>query len=219
MAEIPIERKEGRNWLPLIGGLLALLVLGFCFLRPGNDDTATATNDTSGVGTAVGTAAAGAAGATDSAAAAAAASAAAPAGGARAASDAFTTYVAQRDTANESEGRHQYTAEGVRRLAAALEEISGGNPSIAVWADSMRSAVGRLQRSSDKDVHADDARAAFNAAVSAMAAIDKARGQTRDVEPMRKIAAELSSTRPLVPQLPVVHRFFEAARDAVHAMK
>jgi hypothetical protein len=42
MAEIPIERKERRNWLPLVLGLLALLaVLGYCFTR--NRDTATPT--------------------------------------------------------------------------------------------------------------------------------------------------------------------------------
>ena len=40
MAEIPIERKEARNWLPLVLGLLALLALLFWFLRGRGDAVA-----------------------------------------------------------------------------------------------------------------------------------------------------------------------------------
>jgi hypothetical protein len=107
----------------------------------------------------------------------------------------------------------------VRLLAGALEELAGDRQAIRVYADSMRSSVDRLQRTSDNDVHADDARAAFNAAVSAMEVVDRARGRTRDVAPMRGIARELSSQRPLVPQLGTVQRFFEAARDALQQMR
>jgi hypothetical protein len=212
MAEIPIQRKERRNLLPLILGALVLLaLLGWCATR---DRGATAAGDMPAVDTGMSVSGA-AAGAAAGAAGAAGATAAAGAGGAT--SD-FVSYVTARDTAQETEGNHQYTAGGVRRLAAALEQVAGGSPSIQVYADSMRSSVDRLQQSADTDVHADDAKAAFNAAVSAMAAIDKARGTTRDVAPMRAIARELSSSRPLVPQLPVVQRFFEAASTALQAM-
>ena len=208
MAEIPIERKEGRNWLPLILlGLLVLALLGYCFTRRGDDavvaDTTATVGDTTGA--AVGAAGAGAAGA-------------AATGGAV---DQFVQFVSSRDTTAETEGNHQYTATGTRLLAAALEELAGpGNAgTIAAHADSMRSSVDRLQRSSDNDRHADDARWAFNAGVSAMEVIDRARGRTRDVAPMRAIAGELSPNQPLLPQLGVVHRFFEAARDAVQQMR
>jgi hypothetical protein len=220
MAEIPIERKEGRNWLPLILGLLALLLLlGFCFMRRGNDGVATAPADSAAV--------AAAPGATDSAAgntaaapvAGAAAGAAAGGGNASTAIEQFAQFVQQRDTTQETEGQHAYTAEGTRRLAAALDAVAGGNPNISVYADSMRSSIDRLQRSSDKDVHADDAKAAFSAATSAMEQIDRARGRTRDVAPMRAIYNQLSSQRPLLPQLGTVHRFFEAARDALNGMR
>jgi len=205
MAEIPIERKEGRNWLPLILGLLALLLLlGFCFMRRGNDGVATAPADSAAV--------AAAPGATDTA-------AAAGGGNANGAIEQFAQFVQQRDTTQETEGQHAYTAEGTRRLAAALDAVAGGNPNISVYADSMRSSIDRLQRSSDKDVHADDAKAAFSAATSAMEQIDRARGRTRDVAPMRAIYNQLSSQRPLLPQLGTVHRFFEAARDALNGMR
>jgi len=221
MAEIPIERKsKGPGWLPWLLGLLLLLLLGYCFARRRNaapavaDSSATSGTPAAADSTATsGTpAVAGAATATDSA-------NAASAGGAAGAIDQFTQFVAQRDTSKETEGQHQYTAEGVRRLAAALEGIAGGSPSIQVWADSMRRSVDRLQQSAATDVHADDAKAAFSAAVSAMAAIDKARGRTRDVAPMRAIYGQLDGKKPLLPQLPTVYRFFDAARDALQAMK
>lgn len=214
MAELPIERKEGRNWLPLLLlGLLLLAVLGYCATR-GDDDAPATADTTSAVGTAGDTALGGAA----TGAAGAGAAGTAAAGGAVAE---FAQFVAARDTSAETEANHQYTATGTRLLAAALDEVAGaGNRSaIQAYADSMRSAVDRLQRSAADDRHADDARAAFNAAVSAMESLDRAQGRTRDVAPMRAIARELSPDRPLVPQLGVVHRFFEAARDALQAMQ
>ena len=212
MAEIPIERKEGRNWLPLLLGLAALLLLAFFLLRRNSgDQTTVARADSTAVvaGTttdaAAGTVAGGAAGAM--------------AGGAGGdAVSQFAQFVDARDTTSETEARHQYTAEGVRRLATALESVAGRDVSIQTYADSMRGAIDRLQRSGPQDRHADDAKAAFNAAVTAMTRIDQARGRTRDVAPMRAIAAELDGSRPLVPQLPTVHRFFAAARDALRAM-
>ena len=209
MAEIPIQPKKRTSLLPLILGALALLLLlGYCVTR----DRDAATADTT------------AAGAADTASGAGAAAGAAAGGGA-AVSD-FIAYVSARDTAQETEGNHQYTAGGVRRLAAALDELAaagaGGSAAAAVdiraYADSMRRSVDRLQRSDANDRHADDAKAAFSAAVSAMTVIDRARGRTRDVAPMRAIYGELDSRRPLVPQLGVVQRFFEAARDGLQSM-
>jgi hypothetical protein len=206
MAEIRIEEKRRRNLLPLIIGALLLLALaGWC-----------ATRDRDGADTADG-ARTDATASTATAAGAGAAGTATGAGGGGAVAD-FASYVTARDTAQETEGNHQYTAGGVRRLAAALEESAAGNPDIAVYADSMRRSVDRLQQGANTDVHADDAKAAFSAAVSAMAQIDQARGRTRDVAPMRAIYGELSSKRPLLPQLGTVQRFFEAARDGLQSM-
>jgi hypothetical protein len=219
MAEIPIERKEGRNWLPLLLGLLALLALLFFFLRNRNaPDTAARPADTTAVAAAPAAGTDSAAGALAPAAGAAAAGAAAG-GGAGGAIDQFVQFVQARDTSNETEGQHQYTAEGTRRLATALDAIAGGSPNISVYADSMRRSIDRLQQSSDNDVHADDAKAAFSAAVSAMEQIDRARGRTRDVAPLRATYNDLSGRRPLLPQLPTVDRFFKAAADALQQMR
>lgn len=190
MAEIKIEEKKRGGLLPIIlGAILLLLLLGWCTMRDRTTGTGSL-EDTTRVSTAP------------------------PATAARD----FITYVTTRDTVQETEGNHQYTAGGVRRLATALEEIAGGNPNIAVYADSMRSSVDRLQQSSESDVHADDAKAAFSAAVSAMEQIGRARNTALDAASMRAIYNDLTSQQPLMPQLPVVQRFFEAARDALQGM-
>jgi hypothetical protein len=153
------------------------------------------------------------------AAGAAAAGAGAAGGGANGAIDQYAQFVQARDTAQETEANHGYTAEGTNRLAAALEAVAGGDPNIGAYADSMRRSIERLRASGPTDTHADDAKAAFSAAVTAMEQIDRARGRTRDVAPMRAIYNELSGQRPLMPQLPVVDRFFRAAAEALQAMR
>jgi hypothetical protein len=227
MAEIPIERKEGRNWLPLILGLLALLaILGFCFTRRGAETAARPADSASTSGTAAGGTASGAVAGpvpADSAAATntggAPAVAGATAGGANGLIEQFTTFVQTRDTTQETEGNHVYTAEGTSRLAAALDGIAGGSPNISVYADSMRRSIQRLRTSGAQDVHADDAKAAFSAAVSAMEQINRARGRNTDVAQMRAIYNELSSQRPLLPQLGTVDRFFKASAQALQQMR
>jgi hypothetical protein len=171
VAEIKIQEKK-RNLLPLILGALALLLLlGYCLTR----DRGGAVADTTAATAAPDTVrAAGDAGTTGAAAAI---------GGGAAVAD-FVAFAGARDTAQETEANHQYTAGGVRRLAAALDELAaagaGGSAAAAVdiraYADSMRRSVDRLQQSAADDRHADDAKAAFSAAVSAMTAIDRARG-------------------------------------------
>lgn len=209
MAEIPIEKKERSNLLPLLlGALLLLALLGWCVTRDRDVEPVPGAADTTAVMTPGDTTLTGAG---------AAAGAAVGAGG-NAVND-FVTYVATRDTSMETEANHQYTAGGVRRLAAAVEQAAGPNAaSIQVYADSMRSSVDRLQQSAATDRHADDAKAAFSAAVSAMEQLDRAKGRTRDVAPMRAIYNQLNSQQPLMPQLGTVDRFFAAARDALQAM-
>ena len=95
MAEIPIQRKEGRNIWPMLLGLLALLaVLWFIFGRRNNDNTAAARADSTAVASgAVTTDSAGGAMANHNMAAGAAAGTAAGAGAA-------TVQLADADIAN-----------------------------------------------------------------------------------------------------------------------
>jgi hypothetical protein len=220
MAEIPIERTQRRNWLPLILGLLALLaILGYCFSRNRGAETTTATAAAAGDSAAVTARAVPADSGAATSGAGTGAVAGATAGGANGLIDQYAQFIQARDTAQETETNHVYTAEGTSRLAAALEGIAGGNPNIGAYADSMRRSIQRLRTSGPNDTHADDAKAAFSAAVSAMEQIDRARGRTRDIAPMRAIYNELDPKRPLLPQLGTVDRFFRAAGDALQAMR
>lgn len=50
MADIPIQRKEGRNIWPLLIGLLVIVaVVWFVFARPGTPDTAAVRADSAAV--------------------------------------------------------------------------------------------------------------------------------------------------------------------------
>lgn len=231
MAEIPIQRKERRNWLPLLLGLLLIAALVYWFAcRPRSTSPVAGGTDSAAVAGGAGTA--GAAGDTsarragpvpaDSAAATntggAPAVAGATGGGAQALVGQFVDYVQKHDTTQESEGNHVYTAEGTSRLAAALDGIAGGSPNIAAYADSMRRSIQRLRTSSPKDVHAEDAKAAFSAAVSAMDQIGRARNKANDVAPMRAIYNQLDPKVPLMRQLATVDRFFKAAADAIQKL-
>lgn len=217
MAEIPIERKEGRNWLPLIlGALLLLALLAYCFTR--NRDVVPVAGTADSAAVTAGAVPADSAPATTGGAPGAVTGV--TAGGANGLIDQYVAFVQAPDTAQETEEDHVYTAEGTSRLAAALEGIAAGNPNVGVYADSMRRAIQRLRTSSAQaDTHADDAKAAFGAAVTAMEQIDRARGRTRDVAPLRAIYNELSPERPLLPQRPTVDRFFRAAAEALQTMR
>lgn len=224
MAELPIERKTGTNWLPIIiGAVVILALLGWCATRNTATETTPAVSDTTAMNSVP-----------------SATTATTTGTGALAE---YVSYIAARDTAQETEGNHQYTSGGIRHLAAALEAMAGGAGrdsamgagaaggaavggtagtgaavNITTYADSMRSSVDRLQQSATTDVHADDVKAAFSAAVSAMEQIDRASSRTRDVASMRAIYNELDSKQPLLPQMSTVQRFFEAARDALQSM-
>lgn len=219
MAEIPIERKERSNLLPLLLlGLLLLGILGYCFLRPKPAAVVTGADSTRAVTATADTGRSGTAGAAVGAATGAAAGA--MAGGDSSAVSQFAQFVQQRDTTQETEEQHAYTSRGVRLLAGALDQVAGqsGQGAIKVYADSMRSSIDRLQRRGPKDAHAGDAKAAFSAAVSAMTVIDKAQGKTYDVAPMRAIYNRLKPGQPLLPQLATVNEFFQAADGALKQM-
>ncbi|MEO7361658.1 MAG: hypothetical protein ABI120_15110 [Gemmatimonadaceae bacterium] len=204
MAEIPIERKPARNWLPLIlAAVVVLLVLGYCATR-NRDQTAVATaSDTAS--SAVGTDTLHRMAATTTA---------------DSALEQFRQFNQQPPAAaaNPGETPHQYAGEGIRLLAAAIEAVGTG-VNVAVYADSMRSSVARMQASSVGDMHSDDVKAAFSAAVSAMDEINRSRGKTIDMAAIRSIYNELNSTQLLLPQRAVAERFFKAAADALQAMR
>lgn len=194
MAEIHIQEKKRRTvwpWLLLL--LIPLLWLG---LRDrGERDNTAANTDTSAAytGTAAGTVAP------------------STTGGALAA---FTTYVAQTDATRDEEGQHQYTAEGVRRLAAAIQEASP--TADARKLAQMRALADSLQMTPrGDDRHAEMARTAFTAAAAEIARIPNAQ-RTNE---LRGAATAVSPGEHLLAQREKIDRFFDGARAALEGAR
>jgi hypothetical protein len=190
MAEIKLERKGTPIW-PWILGLLLLAALLWYFL--GRDSDATTTGDTTAVG-ATGAAVAPATGIDGN-----------PAG-----EEGFIAYVDRNDTSGETEANHQYTADGIRRLAAMLQ-TSGGGANDGPWI-TMSTIADSLQLTGPgDDRHADMAKRAFQLAVGAM-------GSGAGVAQARTAAEAIDTARPLGEQTAQVRIFFERARDVMRSM-
>ena len=194
MAEIKLERKGTPIW-PWILGLLLLAGLLWYFLGRG-DDAATTTGDTT---------AAAVTGATGAAAAPSFGIDGNPAG-----EENFITFVDRNDTSGETEANHQYTANGIRRLAVMLQTSAGGandGPWIA-----MSTIADSLQTTGPgDDRHAEMAKRAFTLAVGVM-------GSGGNVAPARTAAEAIDTARPLGEQTAQVRTFFERARDVMRSM-
>jgi hypothetical protein len=194
MAEIKLERKGTPIW-PWILGLLLLAALLWYFLGRDNDGAATTTGDTTAAMTD-----------TTGGAAAGGAMAGGAAGAGAAGTEDFVAYVGRNDTSGETEENHQYTAGGIRSLAASLERMGGSSaqavPTLRMLADSLQITGG------NDDRHADMARRAFQAAVGAMPA-----GAGTDAA--RTAANAIDVSQPLLSQTAKVRTFFERARDAM----
>ena len=231
MAEIRVERKK-RSMLPLLLGLLALLALLWWFLNRG-DNTTIAGTDTTSVATGVvepapGVAATAGTGATTATAndtsaagtltAAGTTGAAAGTATGTAALNDYATFVASSGVERTEEQQYEYTAGGIRRLAAAIESM---NPAGAARAqvDLMRQKADSLQiGSTGADRRADMTRAAFPAAAEAMAGLPTANRSAAQLQSVRQAAAAISPQRQLLEQRDQVQAFFDAARTALQTM-
>jgi hypothetical protein len=202
MAEIKLERKGTPIW-PWILGLLLLAALLWYFLTR-NNDGATTTGDTTAAVTS-----------TDTGAMAGAAAGAGTAGveGAPGGEEDFIQFVDRGDTSGETEANHQYTANGIRRLAAMLQRNagSGANAGSGPWITMSMLADSLQTTGAGDDRHADMAKRAFQLALGAM-------GSGTGTAEARSAADAIDTARPLGEQTAQVRTFFERTRDAMRAM-
>jgi hypothetical protein len=192
MAEIPLQQEKKTSvWVWLIPVLIVAAVAAWLLSRRNarNDapettsSTETRTDTTSRPDTAAGQAAT-----------------------STEATDFFTFMDQARRPPNGGVTAEQYTADGIRRLAAALASKNMGGVEILT----MRQAADSLQRNADVDQQAAIARKAFEAAAAAMGNVSGAEGAKQAAEAIRP-------DRPLGEQTDQVTAFFEKARDALRA--
>ena len=202
MAEIRVERKEGRGiWPWVLGILAALLVLWYLFGRNNDSETAGAIGPNSP--TAQGPIA-------DEP----------PSAAIRGTPvEAFTTFVGGAAPAGSETAQHTYTATGIRLLADALAGTTGGAADAELA--NMRKQADALTTSSDRSAnHADMARSAFKSAAKVFASAETKReagGKSRSAT-VKTAAEALEPGAPLLKQQARVQAFFEQARDALQSM-
>jgi hypothetical protein len=107
---------------------------------------------------------------------------------------------------------HDYTAEGLRTLAAALEAVAAEHPGIvrATVPDDLRAHAGRLQRDRHASHHAAIARQAFAAAADEIAALHPDAGIR-----LRRLANAMAADRPLLDQGEPVRTFFRESAEVL----
>jgi hypothetical protein len=211
MAEIKIQPKQhGAKWWMWLLPLLLLGLLAWFLMRSRADEQTASAGDTTATSTALGTgamAAPGMAGTTT-----------ATSGGAVGATDAgastteFATFIAATDANRDESGQHQYTSEGIRRLASAIEGSRVGanaGPQLLI----MRAMADSLQQSpSGSDRHSEMTRGAFDAAIIPLASL----GGNASSQ-LQSAARAVSPDRHLLAQKAEIQRFFETARDALQS--
>lgn len=217
MAEIRVERKR-RPLLPYLLALLVLVALLWWFLNRGRaDDAAVAAADTATVATGVDTTAVAAAGGAATTADTAAGAVAAPAGTGNAAVDDFVTFVEPSTVERNEDEQHKFTADGLRRLAAALQSMKPGGAAAAQLALVRQKADSLQTTAQADDRHAEMARAAFDAANEVMAALPNARGLAGELDAARKAAGAVNAGGKLLAQRTQVQGYFDAAASALRA--
>lgn len=202
MAELHIERKDRSIWPWVIGVLLLLALLWFVFGRGNRNDVV----------------------ATDTAAPVVALDAnAANTGTTPAAVTEFARYTGDT-VANGANLAHDYTAEGLRRLADAIEAVAVGGSATGVDIQQrtaeIRQRADAMQRDPNSTEHALQAREAFLLASGTMRQMQEARfsGLAGAVGELNGAATAIQAERRLLDQTSEVRRFFERAAAVLGEM-
>lgn len=110
---------------------------------------------------------------------------------------------------------HEYTAEGIRRLSAALNAVvehNGNDAESRGRFDRFRQSAERLEREPQSGQHAGTVRDVFTSAVDVM---ESSRVDAGDVSQLRQTAMSISPDEPLLDQADAVKRFFSQSAEAL----
>jgi hypothetical protein len=207
MAEIRVEPRERTRWPWILLGLALLALLVWWLVSRGDRENVVATEtqrgavaDTvsaTGVGTAEGT---------------------------PGAVNEFIRFVEQNQSQFATTLSHQFTADGIRRLAAALGEITErdtvGGAALRPRLDTLRQRADALQRNEESTNHSRYARDAFAQAASIMDDLRQRQypNVANEVTQVREAAQAIKPGQLLLEQDDEVRRFFERSGAALRAM-
>ena len=120
------------------------------------------------------------------------------------------------ESAQPSVGReHEYTAEGIRRLSAALGafiERGADDTETRTRFDRFRQSAERLQQDPQSTEHAGTVRDVFTSAVDVF---ESGRIDAADVSRLRQTATSISADQPLLEQTDTVKQFFRQSAEAL----
>ena len=209
MAEIHVQRKRGGIW-PFVIGVIALLLVVWAVVGLWNDDEADPT--VGSVGTVPAPSEPGREPGSSQTQPAAVA--------------AFLTF-AEAQAGASAGPAHDYAAEGIRRLSAALDAIVetrqvAGDP-VRERLEGFRRTADRIQENPEATGHANRVRDAFVGAADLMAAVQQSRWSDaselrNQIEQVRLGAVAIEGDRPLLDQTPAMHEFFDRAAAALRRM-
>lgn len=214
MAELHIERKEHSVWPWVIAALVLLALVAWFLLGRGPDARQTAVADSAAAGVMA-----------DTGSMAAATMAGADTMGAMPAPvREFMSYVDERRARAAADQSHDYTADGIRRLSAALAATAAQHTAtsgeVQPQLDTLRARADALQRDPGSSAHAGYARDAFSTAAAVMRTLQErvhpALGDA--VSEVEQAAMGVSADRLLLDQTAEVQRFFDAAATAIQRM-
>jgi hypothetical protein len=200
MADINIERKERNVWPWIVVGLIVLaLIIWWVAIRPApRTEAVVGPPDTAAVVTPPGPATT------------------------NAVAD-FVRFSDEGRAAGEVGITHDYTADGIRRLAAALEEVARQQPTreaeVAARIPLLRNHADSLQADPESQRHANHVRTAFMTGADILEALRRGDpGAEGAVRSARQAAESIRGTTPLLQQRRQVRTYFERAADALRAV-
>lgn len=203
MAEINVEKKRTNTWPWIIAALVVALLMGM-FLAPDDEDVGEETGADESAVTAYEEP-----GVEDPAATTADTDEWRMGGAAG-----FLAFVEGEEPTAEVGRAHDYTSEGITRLASAIEEriedADARDGAIDARLEQMRQQASALQAEQDSGRHAAMAREAFVTGADLIATLNA--GAAGEV---RQAAEAIQPEQPLLEQTAQVKRFFERASEAL----
>ena len=135
--------------------------------------------------------------------------------------DAYVRFVDSTRAGTAMGVDHEFTATGIRNLAAALEAVAQrGGADVQRELTTLRQQADTLQRDPRSTEHAGHTRTAFVTLAGVMAAIQQARfpDMEADIGNVKAAAERLDASRPLLQQREAVQSFFDRTATAVRRM-